>query len=61
MFRFVRRLVRRSWLGTALGFAVMMAPWPAFQEVFLAVGAVVAIGSLGKGLYDTLFYDHYWP
>jgi hypothetical protein len=60
----VRRLLIRSvWLA---GILTLLALAPVPTGV-CPVGAhhaalvFVAIAGMGKILYDTLFYDHYWP
>jgi len=51
-------------LVVALLFFLLPLPIPLGREVRLAKDALVAlilVCFLGKLLYDTLFYDHYWP
>jgi len=62
--RFVRSLLVGSWTGIALGAIVLLAPlpeeWdPRVLAVQTPVGVLVLLCTLGKALYDTLFYDHY--
>lgn len=60
-----RRLLRGSVLVLAIGVLLLFAPLPmlpasvlTYRQALVIFGIVVALGKL---LYDTLFYDHYWP
>lgn len=60
-----RRLLRGSVLVLAIGALLLFAPLPMLpasvltcRQALVIFGIVVALGKL---LYDTLFYDHYWP
>ena len=60
-----RKLLRASLLILAIGGVLMFIPLPAlpasiltYRQVLVVFGIVVALGKL---LYDTLFYDHFWP
>jgi hypothetical protein len=60
-----RRLLRASLLVLAGGGFLLWVPLPMlplsvlnYREAVVVFGVVVALGKL---LYDTLFYDHYWP
>lgn len=71
----VRRAARSAWRrwGLALlrigliaaGASVLMrVPLPVLEDwlpVKNVVIAVAAVGLIGKTLFDTLFYDHFWP
>ena len=44
--------------------AVSRLPLPLLDDwlpIKNVVIAVVSVGLTGKALYDTLFYDHFWP
>jgi len=60
-----RRLLRASRLVLAVGGVFLLIPLPmlpasvlTYRQAVVVFGVVV---TLGKLLYDTLFYDHYWP
>ena len=60
-----RRLLRGSMLILTFGVLLLLAPLPmlpaavlTYRQALVVFGIVVALGKL---LYDTLFYDHYWP
>ncbi len=66
MQRFALRFLRRVWLGLVLALAIawLLDFTPVdgiLQVVRLPVAAIIVICAIGKALYDTLFYDHYWP
>jgi hypothetical protein len=65
MPRYLRRLLVSALLGTALALLVMLAPlaWlgPLVGVLQVPVAVVLLVCFLGKLLYDTLFYDRYWP
>ena len=61
---FVLRLLGRFWIGAVLGMLILLAPlpeeWdPRVLALQTPVGILVLLCSLGKALYDTLFFDHY--
>jgi hypothetical protein len=64
--RFLVGLAKRSALGVVLGSLVMLAPlpeevdplWPTLQA---PLGSLLIVCFIGKALYDTLFYERYWP
>ncbi len=61
-----RALVVRVLIATALALAVMLLPLPWWTPTCLAyvqvpVVVFVLICYVGKLLYDTLFYNRYWP
>ncbi|MCL6474572.1 MAG: hypothetical protein K6U75_05915 [Firmicutes bacterium] len=60
-----RRLLRASLLVLAVGGLLLCIPLPllpasvlTYRQALVIFGVIVALGKL---LYDTLFYDHYWP
>ncbi len=60
-----RRLLRASLLVLVGGGVLLLIPLPmlpasvlTYRQALVVFGVVVALGKL---LYDTLFYDHYWP
>ncbi len=60
-----RRLLRAVLLLLAVGAVLLFVPLPmlpasvlGYRQTLVIFGIVVALGKL---LYDTLFYDHYWP
>jgi hypothetical protein len=60
-----RKLLRASLLVLAVGALLLFIPLPmlpasvlTYRQALVVLGVVVALGKL---LYDTLFYDHYWP
>lgn len=60
-----RRLLRAVLLLLAIGAVLLFVPLPmlpasvlGYRQTLVIFGIVVALGKL---LYDTLFYDHYWP
>lgn len=60
-----RRLLRAVLLLLAVGGLLLFVPLPmlpasvlSYRQTLVIFGIVVALGKL---LYDTLFYDHYWP
>ncbi|MDO8670121.1 MAG: hypothetical protein Q7O66_01660 [Dehalococcoidia bacterium] len=66
MRRLVLRFIDRVWLGLVLALcvALMLGFFPAdslLATVRLPVAALIVVCTMGKALYDTLFYDHYWP
>lgn len=51
-------------LGVALLFILLLLPhlpWKRYQLLEVGLMAFILICYLGKLLYDTLFYDRYWP
>jgi len=65
----VPRRWRKLWRGALLvlagGGILLLIPLPmlpasvlTYRQALVVFGIVVALGKL---LYDTLFYDHYWP
>ena len=61
-----RAFVIRALIATALALAIMLVPllwwtpaWLAYVQTPAAVFLLICY--LGKLLYDTLFYDRYWP
>jgi hypothetical protein len=63
---FLRQLLARAALGVSLGLLLLLVrlPWDAGsagQLLQTGLGALLVVCSLGKALYDTLFYDHYRP
>lgn len=51
-------------LGVALLFILLplpLGPWRRYELVKDGLVAFVLVCYLGKLLYDTLFYDRYWP
>jgi hypothetical protein len=66
VLRLASRFARRAALGTALALVLMLAPLSdlpagAWDGLRLGLGATLLLMTLGKALYDTLYYDHYWP
>lgn len=66
MRRFALRFLRKTWLGLVLALAVLwladLMPAGGILDTFgLPLAAIILICAIGKALYDTLFYDHYWP
>ncbi len=65
MIRFLVHIARRAALGAALALCLMLAPLPEFAGIWeplrLGAGSFLLLVVLGKALYDTFFYDHYWP
>jgi hypothetical protein len=71
----VRQAVRSAWRRwlfaiariclIALGAAALArVPFPLLDDwlpIKNVVIAIAAVGLIGKTLFDTLFYDHYWP
>lgn len=63
-----RRWIKLLWGSlfiVATGVVLLYIPLPmiptsvlSYRQVLIVFGVVVALGKL---LYDTLFYDHYWP
>ncbi len=58
------KLVKRSAAGILIGLIVMALPLPEeidplWHMLQAPLGALVLVCSIGKALYDTLFYDHY--
>jgi hypothetical protein len=58
------RILLNATIGAALGASVMLAPLPAFvgdlvRLLQVPVGVLILICTLGKILYDTLFWDRY--
>lgn len=60
-----RKLLRGSLLILAIGGLLLFAPLPmlpasvlTYRQAAVVFGIVIALGKL---LYDTFFYDHYWP
>lgn len=63
-----RRWIKLLWgslFVVATGVVLLYIPLPmiptsvlSYRQVLIVFGVVVALGKL---LYDTLFYDHYWP
>lgn len=66
MLRFAIRFFGKAWLGLVLALVIFLLPdLTPVNEVLgllqVPIGVVVLICALGKALYDTLFFDHYWP
>ncbi|MBI2864978.1 MAG: hypothetical protein HYX94_10510 [Chloroflexi bacterium] len=66
MRRIALRFLRRVWLGLVIALVVawLLDFTPAgglLHLVRLPVAVIIAVCAVGKALYDTLFYDHYWP
>lgn len=62
MWHFLRRLLARSAAGVVLALLILLVPLPAISgQVQQAVGVILLVCTIGKALYDTLFYDRYWP
>lgn len=65
MTRFLWHIARRAALGVALALCLMLAPIPEFASIWeplrLGAGSFIILVAIGKALYDTFFYDHYWP
>ncbi len=60
------RVIWRSAVGLALGVIVMFWPLhgqvpPLIVKLQEPLGALLIVCFLGKALYDTLFFDRYWP
>lgn len=60
-----RNLLRGAVLTLAIGAFLLFIPLPmlsasvlSYRQALVVFGVVIALGKL---LYDTLFYDHYWP
>jgi fumarate reductase subunit C len=65
MRRLLSALARIA-LATVLALAIMLVPappgtpeWVAFVQVPVVMFFLVIF--IGKTLYDTFFYNHYWP
>jgi hypothetical protein len=63
---FLKQLVARAALGVALGLLLLVVRLPvevgpSWLLVQTGLGALLIVCSLGRALYDTLFYDHFWP
>lgn len=60
-----RNLVRGVLLILAAGGFLLFIPLPILPASVLsfrqALVVFCVVAALGKLLYDTLFYDHYWP
>ena len=66
MARFVIRFLGRAWIGLVLAMAIQLLrdliPMEGLLGALpLPVGVIVLVCSLGKALYDTLFFERYWP
>ena len=66
MIRRLLYLVARVALAMLVAIVVMLLPLPSGAPAWLSERHVPIIVFLlvcyiGKLLYDTLFYDHYWP
>ncbi len=66
MSRRLRGLALRLTAVIAVTLVIMFAPrpdsWPPWAgPVQAGVAVTVLVFSLGKLLYDTLFYNRYWP
>jgi hypothetical protein len=65
MTRFLLALARRAAVGVALAVFLLLAPLPelagAWEPLRLGAGSLLFLLAIGKALYDTFFYDHYWP
>ena len=65
MTRFLLHIARRAALGAVLALCLMLAPIPevasVWESVRLGAASFILLVGLGKALYDTFFYDHYWP
>ncbi len=62
----LKRLALRLVVIVVVGLAIMFAPtpakWPSWTPLVQGgIAAMVVVFSIGKLLYDTLFYDHYGP
>ncbi|MBI4321211.1 MAG: hypothetical protein HY675_22190 [Chloroflexi bacterium] len=58
------RLIKGSAAGVVAGLIVMALPMPEdidplWQMLQAPIGALLVVCSIGKALYDTLFYDRY--
>jgi hypothetical protein len=60
-----QRFLLRALLALALALVVMFAPlgWlgPLARALQVPFAVILFVCFLGKLLYDTLFYDRYWP
>ncbi len=64
--RFLARLAMNAAVGIMVGVVVMLLPLPdevdpLWQMLQAPVGALLTVCSIGKALFDTLFYDRYRP
>lgn len=64
--RFLGNVLKRSAIGIAIGLVVMLLPLPVhvdplWRMLQAPIGALLIVCFVGKALYDTLFYDRYWP
>mgnify|MGYP005839379587 CR=1 FL=1 len=64
--RHLTRLARQSGVGVGIGILVMVVPLPEEVDPLwlmlqAPIGALLIVCSIGKALYDTLFYDRYQP
>ncbi len=64
--RFATSLARKTAVGFGIGVIVMGFPLPEdvdplWQTLQVPAGALLIVCSLGKALYDTLFFDRYRP
>ena len=66
MVRAWRHFLSRAAIAVVVGLVLIVAPlprwtprWFAYFQVPLVVLLLVCY--VGKLLYDTLFYNHYWP
>lgn len=62
----LKRLCLRSGVALLLTLLITLVPLPGdlppFTSTLVTAGAtLILICYLGKLLYDTLFYDRYWP
>ncbi len=61
----LERLLGEGALGVLLAGVLMLAPlgWlgPLVGAVQMPLAVFFLVCFIGKLLYDTLFYDHYWP
>ena len=66
MWHRLRKLTIQAAIAVAIALFIMFFPLPQYlpswtHQVQVAIGAAVLVCTLGKLLYDTLFYDHYRP
>jgi hypothetical protein len=63
---FIKSMARRSLIGILIAVAIVVAPippdsWPLAAGLQIPLGAIVVVITIGKALYDTLFFDRYQP
>jgi hypothetical protein len=66
MWRKLAQVTARIVLATVLAVIIMFLPPPPDFPAWIGniqapLAACVLVCYIGKLLYDTLFYDHYWP